>query len=108
MAAEAQLSQGMASNMIQGEPPTPVVTNNGVMKMSCIDPKNKNNLLDGFQLPASMGKNVGDGQCMGAEVIYTIMFIIVGGGGYQVFKNPFLENQRSSIELFQRFLVFKK
>ena len=70
MKAEGQLSQGMASNMIQGEPPTPVKTNNGVQKMSCIDPKNKNTegTLDGFSLPASMGAGIGDGQCIGAEV----------------------------------------
>ena len=51
-----------------GEPASPVYTANGVNSMSCIDPKNKNTKLDGFQLPASLGDGVGDGQCMGAEV----------------------------------------
>ena len=68
MAAEAQLSQGMAGNMVQGEPASPVYTANGVNKISCIDPKNKNTALDGFKLPASLGNGVGDGQCMGVEV----------------------------------------
>ena len=68
MAAEAQLSQGMASNMVQGEPASPVFTSNGVKKMSCIDPKNKNTALDGFKLPELLGKDIPDGQCLGSEV----------------------------------------
>ena len=73
MAAEGQLSQGMASNMVQGEPASPVHTTNGVKKMSCIDPKNKDTALDGFKLPASLGDGIGDGQCMGAEVRYLVL-----------------------------------
>ena len=68
MKAKGQLSQGMAGNMIQGEPAEAVRTNDGVKKMSCVDPKNKNTKFDGFSLPASMGKGIGDGLCIGAEV----------------------------------------
>ena len=54
--------------LTSGEPPTPVVTTNGVNKMSCIDPKNEDTALDGFALPTSLGEGVGDGLCMGVEV----------------------------------------
>ena len=69
MQNEAKLTEGMSSNMVKGEPPSPIRTSNGVNKVSCIDPKDKDTPLDGFALPSSLGNNLGDGQCVGAQVI---------------------------------------
>ena len=58
----------MAGNKVRGEPATPIVTANGVNKVSCIDPKSAENALDGFTLPATMGADIEDGACSGASV----------------------------------------
>ena len=68
MSNEAKLQEGMSSNMVKGEPPAAITTNNGVNKVSCLDPKDGSGSLTGFVLPASLGDGIGDGQCIGAQV----------------------------------------
>ena len=68
MENEAVLIQGVASNMVKGEAPIVIQTVNGVKKISCIDPKDKENRLLGFELPSELGEDIGDGQCKGCQV----------------------------------------
>ena len=67
MENEKKFSSGMASNMVAGEPASPIRTKTGVTKTSCIDPKAGPG-LDGFSLPTSMGDDLPDGECTGAAV----------------------------------------
>ena len=74
MSSERRLEEGMSSNMVKGEPPTSITSVNGVNKVSCIDPKDDTTPLDGFKLPSSLGSGLGDGQCVGAQVIVYLEF----------------------------------
>ena len=77
MATEDKLTSGMAGNMVAGEPASPIVTSNGVNKVSCIDPKSDGAKLDGFALPKSMGNGVPDGACTGASVCIHSFFTLL-------------------------------
>ena len=72
---EARLTSGQSANMVMGEPATPIITADGVSKLSCIDPKSDDTALDGFALPKSMGDDVPDGGCTGAQVIIRTLLI---------------------------------
>ena len=63
-----KLTSGMAANMVLGEPAAPITTNNGITKVSCIDPKkSEDSPIDGFALPKSLGSGLADGSCTGAS-----------------------------------------
>ena len=72
---EAKLTSGQSGAMVMGEPPSPIITANGVNKVSCIDPKSDATGLDGFALPKSMGDDVPDGGCTGAQVLMLILIL---------------------------------
>ena len=66
MESEALLTSGSASNMVAGEAPSGIVTANGVVKVSCIDPRDAN-AIEGFTMP-DMSDGEEEPGCQGATV----------------------------------------